>query len=452
MPIVFIHGVATRRDDPAYVAGSQQRTLLLRRYVAPAIAPDPENVAIHEVYWGDHGVRFAWAGASRPRTPLTGQGAAAAMTPLEQTMAAALLRDSIAALPPTAPAAPAVPASGGLVAAGPAAAASSPAAAPPLRLADLHPAELSDLLATILTQSLGEQAVELTAALLAADAVAHDRATFHELAQCRASAAERAVLERLLAERYAVEPTRPDGLAGMGTPAWLQRAGDRLGEALDRGANLGGFALTRAAVELQRRSLNDLLTLFFGDVLTYINTRGDAADPGPIPRAALETLRSAAAGARRRAGEPLVVLSHSMGGQITYDLVTHFLPEHAADSAIRVDFWCATASQVGLFEEMKLFKASSPQYSSFQGNLAPLPDRRWLGGWWNVWDHNDLISYTVRGIFPTRPAHPQGVDDEAYDSGMFALPAHGGYLDRPSFYRRFAAKLQAARAGNWGRP
>ena len=43
-------------------------------------------------------------------------------------------------------------------------------------------------------------------------------------------------------------------------------------------------------------------------------------------------------------------------------------------------------------------------------------------------------------------------DDEPFDSGMGLVSAHGGYLKRPSFYRRFADKLDAARAAGWHRP
>jgi hypothetical protein len=130
-----------------------------------------------------------------------------------------------------------------------------------------------------------------------------------------------------------------------------------------------------------------------------------------------------------------------MGGQIVYDSVTDFLP-NGPDKNLRVDYWCATASQVGLFEELKLFRASSSSYLA--GTPVPFPDRRYLGGWWNVWDHNDFLSFTVKGIV-------SGVDDESFDSGKGLTSAHSGYLVRPSFYRRLADKLARARNGGWGR-
>jgi hypothetical protein len=128
-----------------------------------------------------------------------------------------------------------------------------------------------------------------------------------------------------------------------------------------------------------------------------------------------------------------------MGGQIVYDTVTSFLPSAPELADIRIDFWCAAASQVGFFEEAKLFLARQDQYR--QGNPVPFPKKH-LGVWWNVWDYNDVISFTVKDII-------RGVDDEPNSSGMSLISAHGGYLQRPSFFRRFANKVQAAAEQGW---
>jgi hypothetical protein len=136
-----------------------------------------------------------------------------------------------------------------------------------------------------------------------------------------------------------------------------------------------------------------------------------------------------------------VVVSHSMGGQIVYDALTYYLPSDPSLADIQMDFWLASASQVGFFEEAKLFHLVDARYRT--GTKAPFPPR--LGTWWNVWDHNDFLSFTAADIF-------EGIDDEPFDSGLSLLAAHGGYLRRPSFHRRFAEKLQAARARGWVRP
>jgi hypothetical protein len=149
----------------------------------------------------------------------------------------------------------------------------------------------------------------------------------------------------------------------------------------------------------------------------------------------LDELATAQINKQERGGEPIVLLTHSMGGQIAYDIITAFLP--AARSDVKVDFWCATASQVGFFEELNMFLASSKDYAKATGRRTPLVGNH-LGHWWNVWDHNDIISFTTKGIFA------DGIEDEAFWSGMSVTAAHGGYLERPSFYRRFAEKLKVA--------
>src|SRR5205807_2167300 len=135
-----------------------------------------------------------------------------------------------------------------------------------------------------------------------------------------------------------------------------------------RAVSAPGYTLSTVVAET-REPINRMVTLFIGDVFVYLRTRDNSTSPGQIPKVVIDTLTEAKKAAPN---EPLIVLTHSMGGQIVYDLVTHFLPK--SQSSLRIDFWCATASQVGLFEEMKLFLESSPQYSKAKGNKVPFPD------------------------------------------------------------------------------
>jgi hypothetical protein len=227
----------------------------------------------------------------------------------------------------------------------------------------------------------------------------------------------------------------------MGALDFLNPLKDRLGEVTSRVGSVPGFVLSRTLTEV-RKPINDQVTLFLGDVFNYLAYRRQAdGGPGEIPARVIAKFREAIRATSDK-NEPLIVLTHSMGGQIVYDLATYFLPRLTEN--IRIDFWCATASQVGLFEEMKLFLVSDESYSLAKQNKVPFPPRKHLGGWYNVWDHNDFISYTAREIF-------DGVDDESYNSGMSVITAHGGYLDRPSFYRRLAEKLGDAQTQNWWR-
>lgn len=430
MPIVFIHGVAVRDKD-----AWKQMEAFLRRYIADEVNPsDPENVEMIPVYWGDI-PQFAWDRMSRPLSQLLGQGGQTSMTELERAKLMAAVSDALKGLSIT----PSATRPSRLIAAGPSTV--SDPAQPLLRLKNLTPDELSDLAVTVI-QNMPADAFKQSLAAIAADEVAHDPVTYRQLAACPDTTAELALLQQLISERYDQLEKRETGLIGQG-PGWLQDMQDHLGEALSRADQSPGFAVSQVLGEI-RPPLNNFITLFLGDVFTYLVNRKDASAPGEIPQRLLDGLAKARAIQKQRPDEPLVVLSHSMGGQIVYDVVTSFLPKMDLYKDIRVDFWCATASQVGLFEELKLFLAPSDQYSLARRNKVPFPDRRYLGVWWNVWDSNDFLSYTVKPIF-------EGVDDEPYSSGMSVLGAHGGYLQRPSFYRVFAAKLRSARANNWSR-
>lgn len=440
MPIVFVHGVATREDQTNYPAHWSQIETFLRRYIAPAISADPDRVDIVDAYWGDIGVRFAWDGASRPHSPLLGQGAAPAPSAEEQALALAAMSEAMRGLP----AEPAAPRSAGiLIAAGPAAPPAS-AGASKMRLKDFSPDQLSDLALAVIQTTLPDPGQQ-TLAAIAADAVAHDDGARNRMAACASRDEELSLFKSLIEERYkALQQQGPaPALIAQGGWDWPDRFKDRLGEAVGRIGSIPGFVVSRVLAEL-RKPLNDKVTLFLGDVFTYLDARGDAQAPGDIPLRVLARLQAVKAGQRDRQ-EPLVVLSHSMGGQIVYDLVTCFIPQIPAYHDLRIDFWCATASQVGLFEEMKRFLNSQDRYGKQHNNRVPFPDRRYLGGWWNVWDHNDFISYSAKSII-------SDVDDENYNSGMSVLHAHSGYFARPSFYRDFADKLQSAGKQNWWRP
>ena len=139
----------------------------------------------------------------------------------------------------------------------------------------------------------------------------------------------------------------------------------------------------------------------------------------------MEALRNAQAKKTEEDGK-LIVICHSFGGEILYDILTHF------DPTLQIDCFITVGSQVGLFEEMKLYIESKPSSNGPPPVKIRPPAcvKRWL----NVFDLNDVLSYRVEPVF-------EGVSDFAYDTGYSTLGAHGGYFQRPSFYRRLAARL-----------
>lgn len=224
------------------------------------------------------------------------------------------------------------------------------------------------------------------------------------------------------------ELTLADEAAGTGRPGPAEVLRER------------GRRTLRETVTAIRRPVEDFLPTFIGDVMVYIAGRGTATAPGPIPQRILVGLETAAFAAESR-DEPLVVVTHSMGGQILYDALTHFIPRTPQLRHIRVDFWCALGSQVGFFEELKLFLESDPRYSAESGRLTPPPPAEHLGGWWNVWDHADLVSFRAEGIF-------EGVDDTAFFAAGTLATDHNRYLDHATVYRTLATRVAASLAAD----
>jgi hypothetical protein len=471
MPIVFIHGVAVREDGTKFDAWWGELLRDLRSYIAPVITSgSPEDVRILPAYWGNLGARFAWGGASRPRSSLRGKGAAGDVGVWPDTALALTEIPEVLRIVPR-PSAAGIAGGGQLVPKG----SESPASSTTVpRLKDLTAEQLADLTSAAIRQAadlpleyplelladqsdeqlseLKSRRAELAAIDRAVDLAAHDPDTLRNLAACDTLDAEVSAWKEIVRNAIEKQPAPADGLVAKGVPVWLSTAWDNFTEGVSRASSAPGYLVTKILTEV-RKPANDLVTLFFGDVFAYINSRGLTDPDLNIAFRVMDVVEEA----RRDpspAEEPLVVLTHSMGGQIAYDLITHFLPRHPQASRLRVDFWCATASQVGLFEEMKLFLASVPQYSIRNGNRVPYPSRQQLGVWWNVWDSNDFISYSASSVFVTHRPNPLtfGVIDEEYQSGMSVVGAHGGYLQRKSFFRLFAQRLKEAKAMNWWRP
>jgi hypothetical protein len=440
MPIVYVHGVSVRQDPPY----PPQTEVYLRQLIAPALAPDdPGGVEIVRANWFADAVRLAWNGRSIPaaRSALLDEQNPASWSAPEQSgperaIAVAELGAALAGIR----AGP----GGRLLDAG------GPPPAP--RLSDFSPDELSSFLTAVL-ESGGEEGERADAhqralVALAADDVARSPAARRELARSESREAELEVLLRRIERRYkqgsARAGRRPTTLGPFELLADLRQG---VGEALERAGSLPGYAATRA-LGPALQGLNGQLAIFMGDILTYLHGRGTPEAPGPIPSHLLAGLARAREIQRARDGEPIVVLSHSMGGQLVYDLVSAFLPRSESPDLreARIDFWCAAASQVGFFQEIKVFLGGGPDdpFGAPPRRPVPFPDRRYLGGWWNVWDPNDYFSFTAEGIF-------EQVDDFAFGSGLSGLRAHGGYLIQPSFFHHFAARLKVARERGWDR-
>lgn len=390
VPLVFVHGIANR-PGPDQQAGRRLRERLFRQLVLATVGRDGGRPqAVVQPFWGDRAGRLGWQGRSFPLASLPPLGGGEDDTELVAAAAGSLPEPS----------------------------------APERLLADLARKDFADAVDLLFTLSLDDGAslpvddlAELAGRLVAlggADGPPPEWVTattddLHLLALMETEVA-----------RLAPAPTRPAEQPrpmGAGADGWaaLRRGVRRLRRA-------AGNVLHAPWSRGLRRLSAGAVPLLLGDVTAYLSQRGTARQPGPIVAAVLSGLEAGTAD--RAAGRPLVAVGHSMGGNILYDILSHFRPE------LEVDLFVTVGSQVGLFEELKLFGASRPDIPGPGGERVARPAG--VGRWVNVVDRNDPLAFRVEPIF-------EGAEDYLYPSG--ALWAHTAYLKQPHFYYRLGRRL-----------
>lgn len=433
MPVIFIHGVNTRESEQ-YHKNVAARDELLRRYLVQPLAVKGarfEKLAIANAYWGKHGVRFRWNQATLPEvSTLEHLGGGDESTP-QSDLDFALM---IAARPTSDGGASGLEALGG---------AESPlqraAAADPERFMEavLSPLILAERDLTLDVGEPPETVGKREALLLAAGAeAANDPATQAQVAAAGSDDEVMALLKAAVLQRYEAILLQSDlvtpeeaalaesNLEGLG-PGWLEGLKSRAGEFFDRAADAPKRAASLPALQKVRDGLHRELTQFFGDVFVYLNERGEQSTPGPIVKTVLETIQNAP---RHHPNEPLIVMTHSMGGNIFYDILTTYAPD------MQVDAWISVGGQVGQFEEMKLFRGSDPTLGA-PNKVASLKPR--VGAWLNVYDPADPFSFKAAPVF-------EDVTDQPFLTGSSAFKSHSDYFLRPSFYTMVRERIAGA--------
>jgi hypothetical protein len=410
MAVIFVHGVNNRRQDPGYEA----RRLVTQHFIEHTLMGASINgkplVDVKAVfpYWGDLAAQFAWNMKSLPsgEREALGPGVADDLRPV-----VAAVRDALE-----------------------------------------KPGTARDEPLITLARYSFPRAVDVLTDLVLQNAAA-DRVP---------DAAQFAIEAQLYAAKFEPPKPPPAWLTGIATdaqfcnqllgalkaaaqPAGAAAGAQALGGLFDKIGNVvaassamlkkatqdvaekvldrtGDFASTKV-LAWSRSSLNATLGRFFGDVFIYMDGRGDHDSPGKIPSLLLAEWDKAIAASP---GEPLVIIGHSLGGVISYDLLTHFRPD------LNVDLFVTVGSQVSHFEEMKLFKASRNDIPGPLGDKAPKPAN--IKHWINAFDEVDIFSYSCKDVFAD-------VDDYAYDTKTYVVKAHGAYLEQARFYERLRARI-----------
>jgi hypothetical protein len=221
------------------------------------------------------------------------------------------------------------------------------------------------------------------------------------------------------------DPSTWESLGGLsGVWNFMVDAGYRISEGVSRLKVIPGNAATRAILPCVRRDLSEVMMRFLGDVFVYLKGRGESTRFGEIVQRISDGIDKARADAHAE-DTKLIVMCHSMGANILYDLLTHYRTDLA------VDCWITVGAQVAPFEEMKLYHASD---KAVHGPLGKVPKPTSVTRWINIFDPNDPLSFAAGTVFGD-------VQDLQYATGTSALGAHGMYFRRPSFYRRLADRL-----------
>lgn len=212
-------------------------------------------------------------------------------------------------------------------------------------------------------------------------------------------------------------------------------AAKRLGGAISNWVNA-------PIARIGREKVSPAVAVFIGDVFRYLH---DAQPRHDIRKAVTDDLVASAKTAHD-ADEPLVVMGHSMGGVILYDLLSD--PDVMEDVEARlghrllIDLFMTIGSQVALFEELKAFSASDPARSAqakppLDRAVRPAPAARW----WNAYDRMDVLSFIAEPVFAD-------VKDFEVDTIAGVRSAHGAYFTNMVFYQRLGKRMHDDRVMN----
>jgi hypothetical protein len=389
MPLVYVHGVGVR-ENTRYQRRQEVRDALFRRFLLRSHRqPDGSSAAIFSPYWGDLGARLMQDGVSSPRPGLEvlGMTGAAADSVVDHWYLLDYLAES----------------------------------APETVLTDVAKRCLEDALDVLFDAAADAEVEPEHLAGFAERAMCYVIENLHPAWLSWMHDDDSFVdhfLKVIAQADTGMADSRTDescweSLGGGGLRAALVDGAFRIRLQLERARDAAGNATSGRFVSRARRALLPPITNFLGDAMVYLHTPGTSGPIGDRIGAALQSAAECIA-----AQDALVVVAHSMGANIVYDLLTTELAD------LRVDLFVSVGTQVGLFEELKLFRQTGPLAPGGAPPAKPVNIDRWI----NVLDLNDPLGFQVGPVF-------NGVEDFSFGTGAI-LGAHGNYLVNPSFHAR----------------
>lgn len=411
MPFVFVHGVNTRSGD-AYDRGVAERKKFLLSTTFPQLAfsgGKPLNI-IDSPYWGSAGAKPKWNNRSMPKY----RDKYAAMGPAEQSVLDIGISN--------------VDFSDG-----------ETAAAHKIAKKNGLTAALNVLILQTLKEDVSDdelRKISIAGAAALAYAEKNERPSW--LFEIEEN--DEAFIYRLGKE--AERPIVPADAAAMG----LNDVWERLKETAGRVGASVGDKTSELLIRALREKVQEQATFFLGDAFVYFKKRwmpvgteelipseslakrNDQVS-GEIPNIVLKALINAHNS--KTANDPfLIVMAHSMGGNITYDLSTDFF-QHVTPK-IEIDLLVTVGSQFAMFQEIDMFEGVrlSKAFTAETRIPKPLTIKHWI----NCFDKNDIFGYNATAVF-------SDVEDLEFDTGFGVAGAHGGYFERFSFYNKLGKHM-----------
>ena len=209
---------------------------------------------------------------------------------------------------------------------------------------------------------------------------------------------------------------------------------DRISDAVRSLGGLLGNGLSDLALRAKRRDLSRGVSLFLGDIFVYLGKRNVFGTDGTRDRIFAPIIADlvAATLSAKAANQKLIVVAHSLGGVILYDMLTDASVvaeiEQGIGGELRIDALFTVGSQPGFFADLGLYPVTPTA-------AAKLKKPASVGTWMNVFDYTDVFSFLCAPMF-------EDVKDFGYDTAVDLFHAHTAYFQRPSFYQRMRVRLQ----------
>jgi len=202
-----------------------------------------------------------------------------------------------------------------------------------------------------------------------------------------------------------------------------------LGEALKKAARwlvigpLGG-PLAQAV-----RNFTPALAVFLGDAFIYLKRGGIDDNRYDSIRTTIGTDLVKAAKNANAGGEKLIVVGHSMGANILYDMLIDkkFVKslEDEIGGKLAIDLFLTVGTQVGLLQDLKLFENTE--------GLWPAPCRLW----WHVYNKMDVLSFGASESFEGP------IKQFSCNTHASILDAHNAYFSSLVFQKQLYNRMKS---------